>query len=83
MPKMIEADDDEAVIGVRLVKAQTFELDPDKQYLILFDRRSISKEDTILLGGELQKHGIEGVTVGLIGDPGTVRIIEQEAKAKK
>lgn len=83
MPKMIEADDDEAVVGVRLVKAQTFELDPDKLYVMIFDHRGITREDVQSLGKQLEAMGIKGVSVLLKGDPGTVRIIEQEAKAKK
>lgn len=83
MPKMIDADDDEAVVGVRLVKATTFELDPDKLYVMLFDRRGITREDIESLGDQLTKMGIKGVSVMLNGDPGSVRIIEQEAKAKR
>lgn len=83
MPKAIETDDDEAVVGMRLVKAPTFELDPDKTYVIMFDRRSLTKADQDAIRVNLAQLGIKGITVMLTGDPGTVRIIEQEAKAKR
>ena len=83
MPKTIDAEDDEAVTGMRLVKAPTFELDPDKFYVIIIDRRSISREDMAAANQQLGKQGIHGLTLMLTGDPGTVRIIETDAKAKK
>ena len=83
MPKTIDAEDDEAVTGMRIVKAPTFELDPDKFYVMIVDRRSLTREDAVALNEQLGKAGIHGLTVMLTGDPGTVRIIETEAKAKK
>lgn len=68
---------------IELVKAETFELDPTKQYVLIFDRRTINAESVSEIGKMLHKQGINGVLVMLMGDPKTVRIIEQAKKDKE
>ncbi len=44
---------------VELVKGQTFEVDPDKKYLIIFDKKTISRESVYLdLAKALEDEGI-------------------------
>lgn len=61
-------------------RGKTIELDPKKFYLIIFDRRHITREDASNLQNYMKQQGVQGVSVLVNGDPQSVKIIEQNKK---
>lgn len=67
------------MIKVELVKGTVFELDPTKNYLLCFDKKSISIGDLRLLSKQL-KFGNGSIAVMIDGDPNTaVKIVEAKS----
>lgn len=67
---------------IRLIKAKTFVLDPNKTYLIAMDADIVTQEDAYTM---LIKLKLKNAVVGLFrGDPNNViKIIEQPEEKKR
>lgn len=66
-------------IKVEMVKGTAFELDPNKNYLICFDRNVISSEEVHMFMNRL-KISNASVAIMINGDPSTaVKVIEANA----
>lgn len=61
-------------VDVKLVEGTAFKLEEGKKYLIIFDKRMISRRDAAKLSGN-------GVCVLIDGNPQNVQIIEDNRKA--
>lgn len=66
---------------VKLVEGVAFKLEPDKKYLLIFDRHTVRINDVVKLGELIKKKGINSLALLLNGDPKTVQIIEDNRKA--
>lgn len=60
---------------VELVKAATFELDPAKRYLVVFDNHAITKEDAAQVGRWMDDQGVKNIGV-FTKIPEGVRVVE-------
>lgn len=62
---------------VELVKAKTFEFKPDKNYLLVFENGTLSKEDIEVLVGEITKEfGCKTLGVVLREDIEKMKVVE-------
>jgi hypothetical protein len=64
-----------------LSEAAAFKLDPSKKYLLIFDKKTIRREDVIKIGEILKREGVWSMSIILHGDPKSVQIIEDNRKA--
>lgn len=60
---------------VEIIKGTAFELKPEKNYIILFAKTDLTKEDAVSLNGAVQQLGAKNVTV-LVDMPENVRVLE-------
>lgn len=65
---------------IRITKARTFELDPNKKYVMILPATDISQEDAAYINKQFQRWGSECMAI-LSTDPQAIKIIETEAKA--
>lgn len=64
---------------VKITKARTFEIDPNKKYVIILPAEQMSHDDAAKLNMQFGKWGAESIVL-LSTDPEAVKIIETEAK---
>jgi hypothetical protein len=65
------------MLKVKLVKALTFELDPQKSYLIEIDKSMLGDDDIDLFLKELEKINIKNVTVIMLPEGKHLKITEE------
>jgi hypothetical protein len=68
-----------AATRVKLVKAKTFVLSPNKRYMITFKNAEVSHAQADALLHELENMGVRAVGVSLAGD-NDLRVIELPGK---
>lgn len=64
---------------IKLTKARTFELDPNKKYIMILPADNITEDDADNINKQFVRWGIECMTI-LSTDPKAISIIETEAK---
>ena len=64
---------------VEIVQGKAFKLEPGKKYLLVFDNRTISKDDVEYLGEAIKKeYGADcPLSVVLNGDTDSMKVVEE------
>lgn len=62
---------------IELVKGTVYDLDKDKKYFIIFDRKTLSYEDLEDFNKVLSDQGFTTIMATIDGDPSTVQVIGQ------
>lgn len=65
------------ITKVELVNGQAYRIDPGKNYVIVFDNRSLTKDDVAKVNDIIHRDfGAKSVSVVLHGDPNNMKIVE-------
>lgn len=60
---------------IEITKAQAFEIDPTKKYIIVLPRQEITQADAAVLNDKLKEWGADSVSV-IISDPSEVKVVQ-------
>lgn len=61
---------------VELVKAKTFEIDPTKKYILVFDRQDVTIEDVDKLREIMVEWGVKDAVSVMVRDTSRVKVVE-------
>lgn len=62
---------------IEITKANAFEFDPSKKYLLVFDNTTITMDDVGSIQTQLNEMGMTGITVVLNGNINSMKVMEQ------
>lgn len=65
------------MVNIELIKAKTFELDPNKKYLIIFSQYDMSLDDAQKVMHKLEKQGITGLGIQ-VKNTNNLKIVETQ-----